>query len=126
MLLTDRNFNTSFYDPESGGDPVLYQHLFLMSKSFTNKFEALKIRLKFYYDNNSIDKSIPSDSFFDWLIGFAEGDGSFIVNHRGDLTFVISQKDINPLLTIQQTLGFGQVIKQGPTVHKYICQKKEQ
>lgn len=28
MLLTDRNFNTSFYDPESGGDPVLYQHLF--------------------------------------------------------------------------------------------------
>ncbi len=28
MLLTDRNFNTSFYTPESGGDPVLYQHLF--------------------------------------------------------------------------------------------------
>lgn len=28
MLLTDRNFNTSFYDPAGGGDPVLYQHLF--------------------------------------------------------------------------------------------------
>jgi len=27
-LLTDRNFNTSFYDPRAGGDPVLYQHLF--------------------------------------------------------------------------------------------------
>jgi len=27
-LLTDRNFNTSFYDPAAGGDPVLYQHLF--------------------------------------------------------------------------------------------------
>lgn len=28
MLLTDRNFNTSFFEAASGGDPVLYQHLF--------------------------------------------------------------------------------------------------
>lgn len=28
LLLTDRNFNTSFYDSTSGGDPLLYQHLF--------------------------------------------------------------------------------------------------
>jgi len=28
ILLTDRNFNTSFFDPRGGGDPVLYQHLF--------------------------------------------------------------------------------------------------
>ena len=28
ILLTDRNFNTSFYDHAGGGDPVLYQHLF--------------------------------------------------------------------------------------------------
>jgi cytochrome c oxidase subunit 1 len=27
-LLTDRNFNTSFFVPAGGGDPILYQHLF--------------------------------------------------------------------------------------------------
>jgi hypothetical protein len=29
MVLTDRNFNTSFFETAGGGDPILFQHLFL-------------------------------------------------------------------------------------------------
>lgn len=28
IILTDRNINTSFFNPAGGGDPILYQHLF--------------------------------------------------------------------------------------------------
>lgn len=28
ILLTDRNFNTTFFDPSGGGDPILFIHLF--------------------------------------------------------------------------------------------------
>nr|YP_009744352.1 cytochrome c oxidase subunit 1 [Xylaria hypoxylon]QIE13205.1 cytochrome c oxidase subunit 1 [Xylaria hypoxylon] len=30
MVLTDRNFNTSFFETAGGGDPILFQHLFGM------------------------------------------------------------------------------------------------
>ena len=66
MVLTDRNFNTSFFETVGGGDPILYQHLFwffgqdgplneyLMQQTISGKFviyllSTLCISYIFYY-----------------------------------------------------------------------------
>lgn len=62
--------------------------------------------------------------FLTWFIGFAEGDGSFIITKRGDLQFVITQgtADIQILELIKIKLGFGTVIKQGLRTSRFIVQ----
>ena len=74
------------------------------------------------------DRPLPSKEFLAWLIGFTEGDGSFIVNNRGDLAFVITQatSDIRTLEFIKETLGFGKVISQSAITSRFICQTKSE
>jgi hypothetical protein len=117
MLLTDRNFNTTFFDPAGGGDPILYQHLF---SSFN--FAPFKMRW-------SRDKcSVPDDAFLSWFIGFTEGDGCFTVNHRQELSFIVTQghKNASVLHFIQNTLQMGNVIQQSAKrVYRIVVQKRE-
>lgn len=63
-----------------------------------------------------------------WFIGFTEGEGSFIVNNRGDLAFVITQStsDIRVLNFIKETLGFGKVISQSAKTSRYVTQSKKE
>jgi hypothetical protein len=130
MLLTDRNFNTSFYDPAGGGDPVLYQHLFFAPlTASTILFKPSFNYTEFYkkYTESYSQSSLPSEEFLTWFIGFTEGDGSFVVNKRNELQFVITQstEDIKILNHIQNNLGFGKIIKQGERTSRYIVQDKE-
>jgi len=64
------------------------------------------------------DISIPNnvgfiykDEFKLWLIGFTEGDGSFILNKNGTLEFKITQSSVDAqvLFYIKKELGFGTV-----------------
>ena len=80
-----------------------------------------------FYDKYEIlfpkNKKISKD-WLHWFIGFSEGDGSFIIDNRNNLQFVITQstEDIIILHYIKETLGFGTVIKQGLRTSRYVVQ----
>lgn len=141
MILTDRNFNTSFYDPAGGGDPVLYQHLFLKEINYICLLPALisgtnnkpEINFNFttfyYYFKKwypNLENKVPNRKFLEWFIGFSEGEGSFIVTNRRDLIFVITQSttDVESLYYIKENLGFGKIIVQSlkQKTHRYVIQ----
>ena len=159
MLLTDRNFNTSFYDPAGGGDPILYQHLFLAELPIitsydlinNKKFSKLDLKakdenetfdftlftdkyLKYFNDLRIVDGVVasqpqpPENEFLTWFIGFTEGDGSFIINNKNNLSFVITQAtdDEQILQLIKNKLGIGRVIKQGKRTSRYIVENKKE
>lgn len=152
MILTDRNFNTSFFEIAGGGDPILFQHLFLKEINYNwlyilvgfailnNKlFNSVKLKYEilenksfkfdtFFKKYKDIYPNLkqPSNRFLEWFIGFSEGEGSFILAKRGDLSFVITQSttDIQTLNYIKNTLGFGKVIRQSvnQNTHRFVVQ----
>jgi hypothetical protein len=60
MVLTDRNFNTSFFEAAGGGDPILYQHLFSKDIFKEYFFLALTPFVNSYFNNFSKTISIST------------------------------------------------------------------
>lgn len=131
MLLTDRNFNTSFYDPSGGGDPVLYAHLFFSTLESLKSYDRQNIsedRLKLFREEYSKVKVLPApnDNFLNWLIGFIEGDGCLRINNRKELSIILTQGEANQevLSLIQKTMNMGHLSKQGPRVYRLAISRR--
>jgi hypothetical protein len=74
---------------------------------------------KFYLPEH---KKKIDQSFLEWFVGFAEGDGSFIVsntkNGKKRLFFILVQKDEQALHKLRSSIGFGKIQKHQNS-HRY-------
>jgi hypothetical protein len=63
MVLTDRNFNTSFFEVAGGGDPILFQHLFFKGLLINLLLSILTIDINFNHKHILNYSSIKSEEF---------------------------------------------------------------
>jgi heme/copper-type cytochrome/quinol oxidase subunit 1 len=80
MVLTDRNFNTSFFEVAGGGDPILYQHLFLTI--------TILCLCLFYIMLSSISSSYDSKKDFDFNVFFEKYTELYPHNKLPDIEFL--------------------------------------
>ena len=73
-----------------------------MDKEKTFDFKPFYAKFKEYYPNNTE----PKKEFLEWFIGVTEGEGSFILSKRGDLSVVITQstEDVQILYYIKNNI----------------------
>jgi hypothetical protein len=102
--------------------------------------ETLREATTHYFDFSSFLHLTPytkqPQAFYEWLIGFIEGDGHIGFSMAQDkrrplskpyprLQFMIVQKNKAILHYVQKMLGFGQVQKHGPNAFRYSVSKQE-
>jgi hypothetical protein len=131
--------NIMFY-PRIGGE-VLSRELHKIKMMFmeNNRSSETLREVTFFqfseFHQSNTFKAQPQ-SFYEWFVGFAEGDGSFITSSGKDLRqpnlksrkrlyFYLVQKNPSVLYMIKKKFGFGQVQKHGSEAYRWSVTKDE-
>lgn len=100
----------------------VYNYNYNNSKDFNFKLFYLEFKRRFP------NRKKPSKEFLEWFIGFFEGDGSFNIPKRGDLSIVITQSelDLNILNYIKDNLTIGNIYIQSKKnkTYRWIIQNR--
>lgn len=101
LLVTFYSTNTNNMVPLAGNSNINWGSSEIICNSDFKLFRSIYL----FYFNHPFEES---DQWLYWLIGFIEGDGA-ILEHKGRLQLVITQKDKKVLQEIEQKKGFGKV-----------------
>ncbi len=76
-------------------------------KSSSETTRKTSFDFKAYRKISGFNSNKISDNWLTWFIGFSEGDGAFLTVKDKRLRFVLTQKEVNILNHIRDTLGIG-------------------
>jgi len=90
---------------------IFYYYLKLLILNFNNFSTASETLRGASFNFNAFYKQhyYIDPNWLQWFIGFAEGDGAFLKDKNGRISFVITQNESKILFHIKDVIGFGNV-----------------
>lgn len=97
---------------QSAGNSIKMTHNLISQAGSSETIREVSFNFERFVQNSVSHKKNFSQKELEWVVGFAEGDGSFIVSKNRNF-FILTQKSFKILSKVKSILGFGSVTKAG-------------